>query len=114
VKKSQNKEVKEPPFEECLERLESLVHEMESGNLPLEDILKKYEEGNRLVKACATKLNEAEQRIEVLMKEKNGSLSLKPFEETNSKEGQEKEELDEKDSDEQDSDSEKEEDNNLF
>lgn len=75
--KAQNKE---PKFEESLKRLESLVREMESGDLPLEDILKKYEEGNRLIRLCAAKLNEAEQRIEILMKEKDGSLGLKPFE----------------------------------
>ena len=70
---------KESRFEESLERLEALVQEMESGDLPLEEIIKKYEEGNRLVKLCAAKLNEAEQRIEVLMKEKDGALGLQPF-----------------------------------
>ena len=74
--KTQNKELR---FEESLKRLEALVQEMESGELPLEDILKKYEEGTRLIKLCASKLNEAEQRIEILMKEKDGSLALKPF-----------------------------------
>jgi exodeoxyribonuclease VII small subunit len=108
VKKAQNKESKEPKFEECLQRLESLVHEMESGNLPLEDILKRYEEGNRLVKVCASKLNEAEQRIEVLMKEKNGSIALKAFEETNDEEDGSKDELDEKASSDQDSEKDKE------
>lgn len=91
--KAQNKESR---FEESLERLEALVQEMESGNLPLEEIIKKYEEGNRLVKLCAAKLNEAEQRIEVLMKDKDGSLGLQPFavdedeaEETTDKEAEE-------------------------
>lgn len=62
---------------------------MESGDLPLEDILKKYEEGNRLIKLCASKLNEAEQRIESLMKEKDGSIGLKPLdlEEEDAEEG---------------------------
>lgn len=60
-------------------RLEKLVDEMEGGDLPLEEILQKYEEGNRLVKLCAARLNEAEKRIEVLMKEKDGALSLKPL-----------------------------------
>lgn len=69
---------KEPNFEESLGRLEGLVQEMESGELPLEDILRRYEEGNRLIKFCASKLNEAEKRIEVLMKEKDGSLGLQP------------------------------------
>lgn len=92
--KTQSKEAK---FEESLERLESLVQEMESGNLPLEDILKKYEEGNGLIKLCAAKLNEAEQRIEVLMKERDGSVGLKPLEledddETDMDEGETEEE----------------------
>ena len=47
---------------------------MEGGNLSLEDILKKYEDGNHLVRLCSGKLQEAEKRIEILMKEKNGSL----------------------------------------
>ncbi len=68
---------KEPKFEESLARLEGLVQEMESGDLPLEDILKKYEEGNRLIKFCFHKLTEAEKRIEVLMKEKDGGVGLK-------------------------------------
>lgn len=74
--KNSNKEL---TFEESLARLEALVQEMESGDLPLENILCKYEEGNRLIKFCAAKLNEAEKRIEVLMKEKDGSLELQPF-----------------------------------
>lgn len=76
----ETKDSREPKFEESLKRLEELVQEMESGDLPLEEILKKYEEGNRLVKLCAAKLNEAEKRIEQLMKEKDGSLALEPFE----------------------------------
>lgn len=72
---------KEPRFEDALQQLETLVQEMESGDLPLEDILKKYEEGNRLAKLCASKLNAAERRIEVLMKEKDGSPGLEPLEE---------------------------------
>jgi exodeoxyribonuclease VII small subunit len=72
---------KEVPFEDAMSRLEKIVDEMESGDLPLEEVLQKYEEGNRLVKLCAARLNEAEKRIEVLMKEKDGSLSLKPLDE---------------------------------
>jgi exodeoxyribonuclease VII small subunit len=72
-------QVKEVKFEDSLKRLEELVQEMESGELPLEDILKKYEEGNKLIKFCASKLNEAEKRIEILMKEKDGSIGMKEF-----------------------------------
>ncbi len=71
--------------------MEQVVQELESGDLLLEDILKKYEEGNKLVQACAAKLNEAEKRIEILMKEKNGSLSLKPFESAQDKPSEEPE-----------------------
>lgn len=83
TKNSNSKEAKdsgkELKFEESLERLETIVQEMESGDLALEDILKKYEEGNKLIKFCASKLNDAEKRIEILMKDKNGSLSLEEF-----------------------------------
>jgi len=72
-------QAKEASFEDAMARLEKLVEEMEGGDLPLEEILQKYEEGNRLVKLCAARLNEAEKRIEVLMKEKDGALSLKPL-----------------------------------
>lgn len=89
--KNQSKEFK---FEESLERLEALVQEMESGNLPLEDILKKYEEGNRLIKLCASKLNEAEKRIELLMKEKDGSLGVKPFDLEEDEENEDEKESD--------------------
>jgi len=75
----ETKDAREPRFEESLERLEILVQEMESGNLPLEEILKKYEEGNRLIQLCSTKLNEAEHRIEILMKGKDGSPALQPL-----------------------------------
>ncbi|MDD2708780.1 MAG: exodeoxyribonuclease VII small subunit [Verrucomicrobiae bacterium] len=80
------KENKEIRFEDAMERLEKLVQEMETGDLPLEEILAKYEEGNRLVKYCAGRLNEAEKRIEILMKEKDGSLSTTPFTETEEEE----------------------------
>jgi exodeoxyribonuclease VII small subunit len=90
IKNSNSKETKdsgkELKFEESLERLESIVQEMESGDLALEDILKKYEEGNKLIKFCASKLNDAEKRIEVLMKDKNGSLSLEEFDLDNEEE----------------------------
>ena len=94
---------KEPQFEEALQRLEQIVQEMESGDLKLEDILKKYEEGNKLAQLCAAKLNEAEKRIEVLMKGKDGSIRLEPFEqETDETAGQSKKVSKSKDEDEDD------------
>lgn len=58
-----------PAFEQALERLETIVAEMESGELSLEDMMARFEEGQALVKVCSTKLNQVERRIEVLMKE---------------------------------------------
>ena len=53
-------------FEAALSDLEALVADMENGELPLDQLIEKYEEGMRLVKACNEKLAEAEQKIEVL------------------------------------------------
>lgn len=78
-------------FESALEKLEKIVEEMESGDLPLDEILKKYEEGSNLVRYCARKLTEAEKRIEILMKNKEGELEARPFEEEH--EDEKKEEL---------------------
>lgn len=52
-----------------MKRLEEIVAELEKGNLPLEDSLKIFEEGVELTKFCASKLNEAEQRLKMLVKE---------------------------------------------
>jgi exodeoxyribonuclease VII small subunit len=68
-----------PSFEQAIQRLEKIVAEMESADLPLEDILKRYEEGSRLVRFCGQKLEEAEKKIELLTKKSDGSVSLKPF-----------------------------------
>lgn len=69
-----------PSFEQAIQRLEKIVADMESAELPLEDVLKKYEEGTRLVRFCAQKLDEAEKKIELLTKKADGSVALKPFE----------------------------------
>lgn len=70
-----------PTFEEAIQRLEKIVADMESAELPLEDVLKKYEEGTRLVRFCSTKLEEAEKKIELLTKKADGSVEMKPFDE---------------------------------
>jgi exodeoxyribonuclease VII small subunit len=69
------------PFEDALKRLEAVVEAMESGDLPLETLLAKYEEGARLVKICQEKLAEAELKIQQLEKNAAGEIKLKPFEE---------------------------------
>ena len=67
-------------FEQAIERLEKIVADMEAAELPLEDVLKRYEEGTRLVRFCTGKLDEAEKKIELLTKKADGSVALKPFE----------------------------------
>jgi len=66
-------------FEEAIKRLEEIVTSMESQELPLETLLEKFEEGTKLCKLCQNKLVEAEQKIQVLMKNANGEFELKPF-----------------------------------
>lgn len=65
-------------FEQSLEQLELLVRKMESGEMPLEDSLKAFEEGIGLVRQCQKSLTEAEQRVQILMSQ-NGKSELKPF-----------------------------------
>lgn len=68
-------------FEKSLERLEAIVEEMEGGELSLEQMIKHFEEGSKLVTLCSGKLNEVEQKIEKLVK-KGGVLTTEPFEPT--------------------------------
>jgi exodeoxyribonuclease VII small subunit len=67
-----------PTFEESLQRLEAIVKEMEKGELPLEQSLKLFEEGIALSGACKKELDEAEGKIEILLK-KQGKLQPEPF-----------------------------------
>lgn len=67
-------------FEEALEELERVVERLESGELSLEESLAAFEEGVRLVKFCNLKLTEVERKIELLVKDKEGKLQLKPLE----------------------------------
>ena len=66
-------------FEECLARLEQIVSALESGNLPLEDSLKVFEEGVALARHCGRYLEDAERRIEMLAKDDGGALTTRPF-----------------------------------
>ena len=69
---------KQPGFEKSLERLETIVREMESGELSLEKLMKHFEEGMSLVGICSAKLNEVERKIELLVKQ-GGQTTLAPF-----------------------------------
>jgi exodeoxyribonuclease VII small subunit len=66
-------------FEEAMKRLEKIVQELEDGDLSLEGSLKNFEEGMQLVKLCSEKLEESEQKVNILIKENNGKLSERPF-----------------------------------
>ncbi len=67
-------------FEEALAQLEAIVESMESGDVPLADLLARFEQGTKLLKACETRLKEAELRIEQLKKQKDGSVAFDKFE----------------------------------
>jgi len=66
-------------FEQSLKKLEQIVEEIESGSLPLEQALKKFEAGVKLSEECTTLLNDAEKKVRILMKDKNGGYSDEPF-----------------------------------
>lgn len=67
-----------PKFEECLQRLEQIVGELERGDLPLEQALKLFEEGIQLSNSCRQELETAEGKVEILLKQ-NGKLQPEPF-----------------------------------
>jgi exodeoxyribonuclease VII small subunit len=67
-------------FEQALERLEKIVAEMESSELPLDEVVGRFEEGTRLVRFCAQKLEQAEKKIEILARKKDGTATTEAFE----------------------------------
>lgn len=69
-------------FEDALKKLEKIVGELENGSLSLDDALGKYEEGIKLSKLCARRLELAKKKVEILMKSEDGTVELKPFEES--------------------------------
>jgi len=71
-------------FEEAIKKLEGIVEKLENGDLPLEDSLAKYEEGIRLSRICQKKLEVAKKKVEILIKGKDGKLSLESFEDEES------------------------------
>jgi exodeoxyribonuclease VII small subunit len=71
----------EKKFETAMARLEEIVQKLEQGDLPLEQSLKLFEEGIRLSRICNTRLEEAERKVEILLKDKSGNMIAKPFEE---------------------------------
>lgn len=70
---------KEMAFDAALKKLETLVESLESGDLSLEDALKKYEEGVKLADFCTKRLSEAEKKVELLMKTNPGRFKTEPL-----------------------------------
>ena len=67
-------------FEDALNKLEKIVSQLEEGNISLEESLKLFEEGIRLSRLCNQKLDEAEKKVEILLKNKEGILKPQSFE----------------------------------
>jgi exodeoxyribonuclease VII small subunit len=66
-------------FESAMKRLESIVHELESGDLSLDEALKKFQDGIKLSRFCSNKLDETEKRVSILLKDEEGSVRAEPF-----------------------------------
>jgi len=65
-------------FEDSLQELESIVEQLEQGDISLEASLKSFEQGVKLTRICQTALQDAEQKVQILL-EKNGQQTLEPF-----------------------------------
>lgn len=70
----------QPSFEDALSRLEAIVESMEAGDVPLADLIARFEQGTQLLKVCEGRLQEAELRIEQLRRQKDGTLVTERFE----------------------------------
>ena len=70
---------KKPDFEKSLLRLEEVVRRLESPQLSLDDAMKLFEEGVQLSRECQKQLEEAEGRVEILLKKADGKLTAEPF-----------------------------------
>lgn len=79
-----SKSAKPESFEKNIERLDTIVRQLEDADLPLEKALQIYEEGMKLSEICQKQLQEAEGRIQVLMKRAGGKIMAQPFEQDES------------------------------
>jgi exodeoxyribonuclease VII small subunit len=75
---TKRKSMAKPNFEDAMKRLEEIVRKLEGGELALDASLEAFEEGMKLVGFCSQKLEEAEQKVNILIKE-SGGYTLKPF-----------------------------------
>lgn len=67
-------------FEASYKKLEEILEKLNSGDTPLDDAIKLYEEADQLIKVCNERLSAAEQKIEKLVKDREGNLTREPFE----------------------------------
>ncbi len=77
--KAEKNENDEPSFEEALETLESIVDQMERGDVPLDRLIARYEEGDKLLKICEKRLRNAELKIELLKENVKGEPDFEDF-----------------------------------
>lgn len=80
VKGEQVVKKKSDQFEDALKKLQELVEKLEKGDLPLEDAMECFSEGIRISKLCHSKLEEAEKKVEMLLKDQQGEWASAPFE----------------------------------
>ena len=73
--------MEEKTFESALKRLEDIVHQLESGDAPLEQSIQLYEEAIKLKSFCARKLNEAQMKVEQITRSIDGEVKTTPFDE---------------------------------
>jgi exodeoxyribonuclease VII small subunit len=66
-------------IEQAMKQIEQIVQDLESGDMPLEKAIKKFEEGVQLSKFCSQKLDETEKRITILMQSPDGKIAEEPF-----------------------------------
>ena len=78
--------MKEIRFESAVKRLEEIVNKLEAGDLSLDDSIKLFEEGVKLYQICLKRLDEAEKKVEILLKDKDGNKMLKSFQMENAEE----------------------------
>ncbi len=76
-----SQEAPQKNFESSLDALEKIVRELEDGDLPLEKSLELFEQGVRLSRECQERLNQAERRIEILLRDSEGRPAVSAFEE---------------------------------
>jgi exodeoxyribonuclease VII small subunit len=66
-------------FESAMKRLESIVEDLESGDLTLDEAMKKFQEGVKLSRLCSQRLDETEKKVSILLKDENGKIRAEPF-----------------------------------